>query len=419
LADDPWRFEPVESAGKGATSEVWKARDRLTGGQVALKIARSHEGAAILDQLRAPREGGAGGGRRLVVQRLRVGGGAIAVSQSGLGDAQVASFDADLVPNGTGTITLDSGGELHILSNAPPGEIVGNAIFSSSGIIRADHNYTAAPGAPYAPGILHTLGAPAPGGTLTVDNPAFIGATNAASVTFTADNGYNFQMYSMTLANAGGAAPVGTRTVVVNNGDRRDLGYAGSLDRSGPNRLAEQVVTTFVGIPGGGGGAGPPSLFDFNPVTGAGMELIKGGTGVLAIRGTNTASSTGIKTVLAGVMRFVSAPTVSLATVALCAVCFSNSGSNARSTCLNAPAVSTWISAPVALRDAPTAISATAKVSVPILILVLRFWLMRCGIEICALSASLAPGDAGRSIMQDNADRTTPHAAAGGSLYLL
>src|SRR4051794_7250160 len=48
LADGAWRFELVESAGRGTTSEVWKARDRLTGALVALKIARGQEGAAIL-----------------------------------------------------------------------------------------------------------------------------------------------------------------------------------------------------------------------------------------------------------------------------------------------------------------------------------------------------------------------------------
>jgi hypothetical protein len=61
--------------------------------------------SSIIEKLRTPREGG-GGARRLVVRRLRIAGGAIALSQSGVGDAQVAGLDADLVPDGTGTITL-------------------------------------------------------------------------------------------------------------------------------------------------------------------------------------------------------------------------------------------------------------------------------------------------------------------------
>src|SRR5882724_237767 len=44
----PWRFEPLGRLGAGATSEVWRARDRETGRQVALKIARSSGDAAWL-----------------------------------------------------------------------------------------------------------------------------------------------------------------------------------------------------------------------------------------------------------------------------------------------------------------------------------------------------------------------------------
>jgi transcriptional regulator with GAF, ATPase, and Fis domain len=43
-----WRFELLEWAGHGATSEVWKATDRLTGGLVALKVAEGEAGAAVL-----------------------------------------------------------------------------------------------------------------------------------------------------------------------------------------------------------------------------------------------------------------------------------------------------------------------------------------------------------------------------------
>src|SRR5205823_1336668 len=96
---------------------------------------------------------------------------------------------------------------------------------SVSGTIRADHNYTASPTPPFAPGVLHVLSSP--GVPLTVDNPTFIGGTNDASVTFTADNGYNFGVYALKIDNAGGAAVVGSRTVIVNNGNRT-TGYAGS-----------------------------------------------------------------------------------------------------------------------------------------------------------------------------------------------
>src|SRR5207249_3653265 len=98
------------------------------------------------------------------------------------------------------------------------------------------------------------------------------------------DNGKNFQMYSLVLANAGMASPVGTRIVTVNNGQRRE-GYAGSILRSGTNRLSEEVVTAFVG-PGGAA----PAYFDLNAFTGTGLLLNKVGTGVLAINGDNSLS---------------------------------------------------------------------------------------------------------------------------------
>src|SRR5690242_17767075 len=45
---DVWRFDPVELVGRGATSDVWRARDGATGREVALKIARPGVDAAIL-----------------------------------------------------------------------------------------------------------------------------------------------------------------------------------------------------------------------------------------------------------------------------------------------------------------------------------------------------------------------------------
>src|SRR5436190_2120829 len=43
-----WRFEPIEWVGRGATAEVWRARDLTTGRNVALKIARDETSAALL-----------------------------------------------------------------------------------------------------------------------------------------------------------------------------------------------------------------------------------------------------------------------------------------------------------------------------------------------------------------------------------
>ncbi len=62
-------------------------------------------------------------------------------------------------------------------------------------------------------------------------------------------------------------------------------------------------------------------------------------------------------------IRFLSAPTVSFSTVTLWPVCFSNSGSTASSTCLNAPAVKTLISAAATPRGALSAMTTTASVS--------------------------------------------------------
>src|SRR4051812_21397434 len=47
LADD-WRFEPLRLVGRGATSEVWRARDRVTGQEAALKIGLSDGARAHL-----------------------------------------------------------------------------------------------------------------------------------------------------------------------------------------------------------------------------------------------------------------------------------------------------------------------------------------------------------------------------------
>src|SRR5262252_8884586 len=43
-----WRFEPRAWVGRGATAEVWRAKDLATGSDVALKVARGGEGAALL-----------------------------------------------------------------------------------------------------------------------------------------------------------------------------------------------------------------------------------------------------------------------------------------------------------------------------------------------------------------------------------
>src|SRR5207249_2299553 len=102
---------------------------------------------------------------------------------------------------GTGGITINGGGELAILSDAAAGEMVTNMISVSSGTIRADHNFTMMPTPAFAPGILHILG-PGPGVPLVLDNPTSIGGTNAASVTFTSNNGYNIQVYGLMLGNA-------------------------------------------------------------------------------------------------------------------------------------------------------------------------------------------------------------------------
>src|SRR5262249_55418139 len=67
-------------------------------------------------------------------------------------------------------------------------------------------------------------------------------------------------------------------------------------------------------------------------------------------------------------IRLVSAPTVSFWTVTLWPVCFSNSGTSASTTCLNAPAVSTLISAAAAFPDAPAAIATAARPNKLILI---------------------------------------------------
>src|SRR5205807_48751 len=94
-------------------------------------------------------------------------------------------------------------------------------------------------------------------------------------------------------------APSGTRTIEVDNG-LRTTGWVGSIRLTSVNRLQESVVTTLIGPPGGA----VPSYFDKDPVTGAGIVLVKAGTGVLGIEGPNEVSSTGAKTVLGGVLRF-------------------------------------------------------------------------------------------------------------------
>jgi transcriptional regulator with GAF, ATPase, and Fis domain len=48
IASPSFRFVPLRLLGTGATSDVWKAEDRLTGIEVALKVALHDEGASVL-----------------------------------------------------------------------------------------------------------------------------------------------------------------------------------------------------------------------------------------------------------------------------------------------------------------------------------------------------------------------------------
>ena len=47
-AGDRWRFDELQQLGAGATSEVWKGRDRESGRIVALKVARTEGDREIL-----------------------------------------------------------------------------------------------------------------------------------------------------------------------------------------------------------------------------------------------------------------------------------------------------------------------------------------------------------------------------------
>jgi hypothetical protein len=193
---------------------------------------------------------------------------------------------------GTGPINLN-GGELHILDDAPAGQFIANTVISAVGTIRADHNYTVLPTQPYLPGITHTLV------PVIVDNATGVAGVPDAYITFTADNGYNFNTPFMTLSNSAMAPGMPFRVVTVDNGMRYD-GYAGSRRVTGPNRLEEEVVTVTSGVPGGVA----PGWYDFNFAAGAGFPLSKQGTGVLVIDGDNQVTSTGNKNVFAGVVRF-------------------------------------------------------------------------------------------------------------------
>jgi hypothetical protein len=143
---------------------------------------------------------------------------------------------------GLGTVTLN-GGEFHILSDlafvppAPAAVHVGSVRHESDPLQQRDdprgsqlHARGSACVRTGNPAVIGTPAAPAfpggPGGSITVDNPTLIGGTNAASITFTADNGYNFGTYNLVLGNSPPVAAVGTRTVTVDNGSRRE-GYAG------------------------------------------------------------------------------------------------------------------------------------------------------------------------------------------------
>jgi autotransporter-associated beta strand protein len=179
---------------------------------------------------------------------------------------------------GVGSVQLN-GGNFDILSSTGA-QVMANTINSSSGTVFADLNYADA-----------VIPAPAPTthllGPVTVDN---IGGP-AASITFQADNDFNFESAGgLYLLNVDGfAAP--TRTVDVENGNLR-TGIDGSTLQTGPNNLNQVVVTAQV-----------DSLFDLNPL--GALQLTKTGGGVLAIGGNNQTTSEGAKFVYGGTLRFL------------------------------------------------------------------------------------------------------------------
>jgi len=179
---------------------------------------------------------------------------------------------------GTGSVQLN-GGDFDILSSTGA-QVMANTINSISGTVFADLNYADAVVPAAAPTTHHI-------GPVTVDNPD----GPAASITFQADNEFNFEAAGgLFLENSDGfAAP--TRTVDVENGDLR-TGIDGSTRQTGPNNLNQVVVTAQV-----------DSLFDLNPL--GALQLSKTGGGVLAIGGNDQTTSEGAKFVYAGTLRFL------------------------------------------------------------------------------------------------------------------
>ncbi|MGA2443050.1 MAG: hypothetical protein ABSH08_19020, partial [Tepidisphaeraceae bacterium] len=206
------------------------------------------------------------------------------------GNANAGYFGLVIVNSGTAARLLDSGrtgagsvllngGNFDILSSTGA-QVMGNTINSSSGTVFADLNYADA-------------AVPAPAPTTHVIGPVMVDNTGgpAASITFQADNEFNFESTGgLFLENVDGFAGA-TRTVDVENGDLRS-GIDGSTLQTGPNNLNKVVVTAQV-----------DSLFDLNPL--GALQLSKTGGGVLAIGGNNQTTSEGAKFVYAGTLRFL------------------------------------------------------------------------------------------------------------------
>ena len=185
---------------------------------------------------------------------------------------------------GVGSVQLN-GGNFDILSSTGA-QAMANTINSSSGTVFADLNYADAV-VPAAVPTTHLIG------PVTVDNPGALGGTTAASITFQADNEFNFESIGgLFLENTDGFAGP-TRTVDVENGDLR-TGIDGSTLQTGPNNLNKVVVTAQV-----------DKLWDLNAL--GALQLSKTGGGVLAIGGNNQTTSEGAKFVYGGTLRFLTA----------------------------------------------------------------------------------------------------------------
>jgi autotransporter-associated beta strand protein len=183
---------------------------------------------------------------------------------------------------GIGSVVLN-GGRFDILSSTGP-QAMGNTIDASSGTVSADLNYSDAAVPPPAPTTDKI-------GPVVVDGAA-VGSASA-TITFQADNEFNFESPGLFLENVDGIAGP-TRTVFVKNGDLRS-NIDGSTEQTGPNNLNRIVVTSTM-----------DSLFDLT-AGGGGLALTKAGGGVLAIGGGNETTSEGLKFVFGGTLRFLTA----------------------------------------------------------------------------------------------------------------